>query len=242
MIVCKGCGMETEPHKSDPNRCDACVRAEGSRVTHLRQQNSSWIDVAKEAELELWERQPEETDREWQVWLAYRDAYPSVRPSFRLVAEQLDTTVNVVSKISSRWSFPVRLQAWANHCDELTRKKREEEIIKMNEQHTTMAAALNKKLAKAIEKIDPYDLSPKEIQGLMKVATDLERKARLDQPIATPVVINDDNPDLKSATLPTENLAEVIGILGAAGVLSNFGIRQTKTTTETTEVVVKDGD
>jgi len=208
----------------------------------MRQQNSSWIDVAKEAELELWERQPEETDRDWQVWLAYRDAYPSVRPSYRLVAEQLDCTVNVVSKIAQRWSFPVRIQAWATHCDELTRKAREEAIISMNEQHTTMAATLNKKLARAVDLIVPENLSAKEIQGLMKVATDLERKARLDQPIATTAIINDDNPDLKSATLPTENLAEVIGILGAAGVLSNFGIRQTKTTTETTEVVVKDGD
>lgn len=241
MIVCKGCGMETEPHKSDPNRCDACVKAEGSRITHLRQHNYNWMDVAKEAELEVWERQPEETDREWQVWLAYRDAYPSVRPTFRLVAEQLDLTVNVVNKVAQRWSFPLRLQAWAKHCDTLTMKKREQEIIAMNEQHTSMASKLNEKLAKAIEKLDPYALTPKEIQGMMKVATDLERKARLDQPITTPVVINDENPDLKEATVPTEQLSEIVSILGKAGVLSNFGIRQTKTT-ETVEVVVKDGE
>ncbi|MNB67627.1 hypothetical protein D3C75_141160 [compost metagenome] len=242
MIICKMCGLEKEPHPSNPNWCVDCVKAEGSRVSYQRQHNYNWIDVAKEAELELWERQPEETDREYQVWLTYRDAYPSVRPSFRLVAEQLGTTVNVVSKVSTRWSFPLRLQAWAKHCDELTLRKREQEIISMNEQHTSMAMKLNKKLAVAIDHLEERNLTPKEIQGLMKVATDLERKARLEQPNMIPVVISDENPELKEASVPTESIADIIGILGAAGVLDNFGIRKTKTTTETTEVVVKDGD
>ncbi|MNH04759.1 hypothetical protein D3C79_640650 [compost metagenome] len=200
------------------------------------------MDVAKEAEIELYERQPEETDREYQIWLVYRDAYPSVRPSYRLVAEQLGCSYSAVSKVANRWSFPARLQAWSKHCDEITMRQRESEIIAMNEQHTSMAAELNTKLADAIKHLDSRVLTPKEIQGLMKVATDLERKARLDTPVVKPFVMEGEDPNLKQTTVPTESMAEIIGILGAAGVLDNFGIRKTKTTTETTELVVKGDD
>ncbi|MMZ45692.1 hypothetical protein D1872_72960 [compost metagenome] len=238
MINCRRCSRDAEPHSTNPHLCEECVKAENNRVSHVRRHNENWLDVAAEAELELYERQPGETDREYQIWLAYRDAYPSVRPSNRLVAEQLGTTVNVVSKVSQRWGFPVRMQAWAKHCDELIMRKRQEEIVGMNESHVSMAATLNAKLKTAIDGIQPSSLSPKEIQGLMKVATDLERKARLDTTSVTPVVSDDKNPNLQDTKVPTDNLQEIVAILGAAGVLNNFGIRQTTTT----EVVVKGDD
>ncbi|MNI74943.1 hypothetical protein D3C73_1310590 [compost metagenome] len=117
-------------------------------------------------------------------------------------------------------------------------RKRQEEIVGMNESHVSMAATLNAKLKTAIDGIQPASLSPKEIQGLMKVATDLERKARLDTTSVTPVVSDDKNPNLQDTKVPTDNLQEIVAILGAAGVLNNFGIRQTTTT----EVVVKGDD
>lgn len=238
MINCKRCSRDAEPHSSNPHLCEECVKAENNRVSHVRRHNENWLDVAAEAELELYERQPGETDREYQIWLAYRDSYPSVRPSNRLVAEQLGTTVNVVSKVSQRWSFPVRMQAWAKHVDQLILRQRQQEIVDMNAEHVNMATTLNNKLKVAIEGINPASLTPKEIQGLMKVATDLERKARLDTTSVTPAQTEDKNPNLRESKVPTDNMQEIVAILGAAGVLSNFGIRQTTTT----EVVVKGDD
>lgn len=237
-MICRRCSVEKEPSKRDAHLCEDCVKAENSRVSYYRQRNYNWIDVAKEADLEIWERQPEETDREYQVWLAYRDAYPSVRPSYRLVAETLGTTINVVSKVAQRWDFPVRLQAWAKHVDAMLLKKREQEILDMNQTHISMAERLNQKLSIAIDKIDPNLLTPKEVQGLMRVATDLERKARLTDVPKAPTVLDDKNPDLRDVEVPTDSLSEVLKILGAAGVLQNVGVRQTVTT----EVVVKDGE
>jgi hypothetical protein len=60
----------------------------------------------------------------------------------------------------------------------------------------------------------------------------------LDQPTAPVVIAEDDNPNLKKMNVKSENISEILGILGKAGVLSNFGVKQTVTT----EVVVRDDD
>lgn len=234
-FICGRCGQPGKQSERNLHLCDPCVKAEDSRVSHYRQHNYNWMDVAKEAELNLWERQPGETDHEYNVWLHYRDAYPGKKPSYRQAAEELMTTVNAVSKIGSRWSFPSRLQAWAKYCDELILVQRRSEILAMNQQHVSMAETLNRKLARAIDKIDPEVLSPREINALMKTATELERKGRLDQVVETGPRLDDANPDLKKDLVPASDMEQILTILGNANVLKNIGVRQTVTT----EVVVK---
>lgn len=238
-MICRRCNQEAEPHKDNPHLCDACVKAEDSRVSFLRQHNYNWMDVAKEAELNLWERQPGETDHEYNVWLHYRDAYPGKRPTIRETAEAVGTSRSAVQKIASRWAFSARLQAWAKHVDEITLAERTQQIKDMNKAHVTMAETARVKLQKALDRLDPDMLSPREIVSLTKVMTELERKARLDTVVGTAVALDDSNPDLKKANVKTENLGEVLQILQQAGVLQqgNVGVRQTVTT----EVVVKDG-
>src|SRR5206468_6669615 len=201
LIDCVRCSRKAPAHKDNPKLCDDCVKAEDNRVAHYRQHNYNWMEVSKEADLALWERQPGETDHEYHVWLAYRDAYPGTKPSYRLVADQLTTSVNAVRKIASRWTFPTRLQAWAKHVDEITLTRRRQEILDMNKRHVDMAVSVNEKLQKAIARIDPDNLSPKEIVALAKLGTDLERKARLD-PTQLPSMLPDDqNPELKKETV-----------------------------------------
>lgn len=236
MIKCRRCGQEKTPHKTNKHLCEDCVKAENNRVSYYRYHNFNWIDIAREAELELWERQPAETDREWQIWLAYRDMYPSTRPSYRQVAEQLGTTVAVVKKIGARWDFPVRLQAWAKYVDNLTLQQRQQEILDMNKKHIEMAQALNEKLTTAINAIDPYELEPKDIKGLLQLSAELERKARLHNPDVLRPELADENPNLKESPTKTEDLKEVLDILVKANVFKAIGVKKTTTT----EVVVKE--
>lgn len=236
MIKCRRCGQEKTPHKTNRHLCEDCVKAENNRVSYYRYHNFNWIDIAREAELELWERQPAETDREWQIWLAYRDMYPSTRPSYRQVAEQLGTTVAVVKKIGARWDFPVRLQAWAKYVDNLTLQQRQQEILDMNKKHIEMAQALNEKLTTAINAIDPYELEPKDIKGLLQLSAELERKARLHNPDVIRPELADENPNLKESPTKTEDLKEVLDILVKANVFKAIGVKKTTTT----EVVVKE--
>jgi hypothetical protein len=230
LVKCSRCGQEKTPHKTNTHLCEDCVKAENNRVSYYRHHNFNWIDVAKESELELWERQPAETDREWQIWLAYRDIYPSKRPSYRQVAEQLGTTIGVVKKVGARWDFPVRLQAWAKYVDDLTLKQRQKEILDMNKKHIDMATALNDKLATAINAIDPYELEPKDIKGLLQLSAELERKARLDRTDISRPELADQNPNLKDSPTKTEDLSEVLDILSKAGVFKTIGVKKTTTT------------
>lgn len=230
LVKCSRCGQEKTPHKTNTHLCEDCVKAENNRVSYYRHHNFNWVDVAKEAELDLWERQPAETDREWQIWLAYRDIYPSKRPSYRQVAEQLGTTIGVVKKVGARWDFPVRLQAWAKYVDDLTLQQRQKEIVEMNKKHIDMATALNQKLSVAIEKINPDLLEPKDIKGLLQLSAELERKARLDKPDLKSPEIGDTNPSLKESPTKTEDLGEVLEILSKAGIFKTVGVKQTTTT------------
>jgi hypothetical protein len=237
MIECRRCNQQKPPHKSNAHLCDDCVKAEDNRVSYFRQHNFNWMEVAKETEFELWERQPGETDHEYNVWLHYRDAYPGKKPSYRQVAEEVNTSVNAVRKIGNRWTFPVRIQAWAKYLDTITLKQRQQEVLDMNAKHISMSDRLNEKLSKAIDILDPYQLTPREIATLFKTAAELERKARLDQPVVdnSLLVLGDDNPDLKKMDVKSESITEILQILGKAGALNNIGVRQTVTT----EVVVK---
>lgn len=230
LVKCSRCGQEKTPHKTNQHLCEDCVKAENNRVSYYRHHNFNWVDVAKEAELDLWERQPAETDREWQIWLAYRDIYPSKRPSYRQVAEQLGTTIGVVKKVGARWDFPVRLQAWAKYVDDLTLQQRQKEIVEMNKKHIDMATALNQKLSVAIEKINPDLLEPKDIKGLLQLSSELERKARLDKPDLRGPELTDANPSLKESPTKTEDLSEVLDILSKAGIFKTIGVKQTTTT------------
>jgi ribosomal protein L32 len=238
LITCTRCGQLKVPHNDNPHLCEDCVKAENNRVSYYRQHNLNWMEVAKEAEIPVWERQPSETDWEWTVWLHYRDAWPCKRMTYREVAVELNTSVEAVKKIGGRWTFQARLQAWATYCDELTLNQRKQEIVDMNKHHIDMAVKIRDKLNKAIDNIKPEQLEVKDIQGLFKLVTEIERKARLDDVtmVATSVV-KDDNPELKKSPTKTSDLKEVVDILAKAGVLNgNFGIKQTTTT----EIVTKE--
>lgn len=242
-MICKKCGQEKEPHPSDPHLCAECVNAENTRLTYYRQHQTDWLENAKENDIDLWTQQPGETQWEYTVWTAYRDTYPGKKPSFGTVAEQLCTTRNVVKKIAQRWNFSVRMQAWMAYCDELTLAQRRQEILEMNKDHVDMAALLRTKMKTAIELVDPMALKPGELATLMKMSTELERKARLDtvaqEELQRTEARGTDNPNLKKAPTKQSDLTEIVGILmkaGALGEVSQVGIKQT------TEIALVDNE
>ena len=108
----------------------------------------------------------------------------------------------------------------------------------MNTTHISMAQTLQQKLKTAIDNIDPYSLSPKDINSLMKPAAEIERKAFYDETEEwKPETSTVANKELKESTTKKEDLTEVMGILMSAGLLQGkkVGVEQT------TRVIV-DGD
>lgn len=239
LIYCERCARDNVVASSkNKHLCEDCSKAENNRYSFLRTQNAGWMEVSKEAGLELWERQPQETEREYQIWLHYRDSYPSIKPSQAEVARQLCTTRNVVHKVAKRWDFSVRMQAWATYTDGIILARRTNELIDMNKAHVDMANNINEKLQKAIRMLDPATMSPRDIASLLKLSTELESKARVDTiERYHPVVLEDVNPDLKVIEPNVSDLSEIVAILEKAKVLGNsVGVKKTVTT----EVVIKD--
>jgi hypothetical protein len=206
---------------------------------------SDWLDVAKDAGIDPWLQQPGETQWEYTVWVAYRDSYPGKKPSYRDVAEQLNTTMGVVHKIAQRWTFQMRMQLWMAECDRITMEQRQAEILNMNAEHISMAQRLRNKLGAAIDMIDVATLKPSDIASLMRVAAELEQKARVDtltrDDARRDLLRDTENPNLKKSPTKQADLGEVVQILlsaGALGDVTQVGIRETTTR----EIVAKKED
>lgn len=245
IIHCPKCGQDKPAHHIDKHMCVDCSHAESNRITYYRQHQGDWIAEAKEQGIAPWLQQPGETQWEYTVWTAYRDSYPGKKPTFSAVAQQLGTTYNVVKKIAQRWTFPARMQLWMAECDRITMLQRKDEILSMNKSHIDMATKLRQKLETAIDGIDPAILKPAEIASLAKLASELERKARVDteaqEAMRTNLLVDNSNPELKKAQTKQGDLTEVLQILLKAGALPGgtaIGVRETTTR----EVIAKTDD
>lgn len=245
IITCRQCGQQKPASPKTPGWCIDCERAYNNRYTYLRQQNGDWPEIAKENGIALWERQPGETQLEWSIWQAYRDSYPGAKPSYKGVAEKVNTTYNFVAQTASRWSYNMRMQAWIAECDRITVAQRRQEVLAMNADHIAMASKLRAKMHTAIDNIDPYELKPSELSGLLKTMAELERKAQTDsmsmEQMLSEGFVDADNPNIKKSPTKQADLGEVVSILlkaGALGDIAQIGVRKT----ETTEVVMRDSD
>lgn len=248
MIQCRQCGQTKPASRSTPGWCEDCEKAYNSRNSYIRSVNAGWQDVAKDSGLELWDRQPNETQLEWSIWQAYRDSYPGAKPSYKQVADIVDTTYDFVKKTARRWDFQVRMQAWIAECDRITLAQRRQEILDLNKSHIDMAKRLRGKLSEAIDLVDPATLKPSELNSLLKTVTELEKKAALDnvgQDASlredAAVALGNGNPDLKVSQTKQDDLGAVLNILvnaGALGDITHIGVRTTET--KTTEIVARD--
>lgn len=232
---CERCGATLDQSVSDSRYCSPCFDLESQNSALAQKVNSNWMEQAKELGLELYERQPEETDLEWFIWQTYRSYYPLKLPTWSALATACKSGVNTVVKASSKWSYKVRMIAWARETDAGMQETRIAAIKEMNEKQLTAAKTIQEKLSLAIECLDPRLLKPNEIVSLFKVASDLERKivTSVDEKVLSDAT--DSKARQMSLTKP-EDLADVISILQKTGVLDEktLGIEQT------TRIIAKD--
>lgn len=242
VVKCRRCGQEKPADDKDKHLCVDCAKAERNRYSYLRKNQGDWMEVAKDAGIDVWLQQPGETQHEYTVWTIFRDAYPGRKLTYTEVAEQAGTTKDAVATIAQRWSFQARMQAWITECDRITMIQRREEILNMNKEHIDMAQRLRDKMSLAIDQIDPLTVKPAEIGSLMRVATELERKAQIDamaqDEIRREMIKSDgEGTEVKKSPTKQSDMAEVLNILVATGALGpvQVGVRETVTR----EVVVK---
>lgn len=228
---CRKCGTHLNKSSGDSTLCGECFSKEAKNTQLAKTTNNSWMDIADECGLALYERQPEETDEEWRIWCKYRDHYPLKLPTWSQLAEECQVSPGTILRVSGRWSFKVRMQSWARAADDASSQQRIEAIREMNKRQVDMSIKLQDKLAKAIDQLDPMLLRPGEIVNLMKASTELERRIKLATPEKVDGTVQAAGASQKKVT-KAEDLGEVIKILSSSGMLpgQKLAVEQTTTT------------
>jgi hypothetical protein len=234
---CRKCGSDVHQSKRDTTLCESCEKSQAQNSTIAIKTNSNWIDQAGELGLALFERQPEETDLEWRIWCAYREYYPMKLPTQSELAAKVGCSVAPVTKAIQRWSFKVRLIAWARFTDADIQEARIAAIREMNKTQLTTAQTMQEKLRMAVDALDPLILRPNEIVSMMKLATELETRITSYKEEAVESTAADSQSHDSAVTKP-EDMSEIIAILQKSGMLNNkqLGIETT------TRVIVKEED
>lgn len=234
--TCKKCGTHLGRSEENPDFCCNCWKTEANNTKLAKSMNSSWMEDSDQLGLAYFERQPEETDIEWQIWVAYRDHYPMKLPTWSELAKETGYTVATVTQAAQRWSFKVRMQSWARYTDDAGAEERIKAIKEMNARQVGMAKTLQEKLKTAIDSLEPSLLRPGEIVQLFKVATELERRVVTATPERVEGTVADTSKKQKQLTKP-EDMNEIVAILAKTGMLPGQGMAIEQTTT--TRIVAK---
>lgn len=252
-IHCPHCGRDHVMQSAySKGMCVDCYQALANRNTTLyRHGDPDWKAKAQKEGIALYERLPQESQRDYEIFKTYMMMYPLERPTLKKVAERMGLAYGTVTECSMRCHFKERLDAWMRECDKATLLQRRTEMIEMNSQHIKMATTLRSKLLAAMNMLEPGALKPTEIAQLAKLANSMEREARIDQiaqeEMRADLTKGDENPDLKKSVTKAGDLGEVLSVLmksGALGDAKSIGVRMSedKHGHKTQELVVQAGD
>lgn len=199
--------------------------------------SQDWQALSRSLGLELYERQPEETDNEWLAWITYREYYPGKLPTMSELSKKLHMTVATLVKYSQKWSWKVRMMHWSRATDSAIQDERAAAIKEMNRKQLQLTGTMMDKLVEAVDYLDPATMKPSEITNMMKFVTGLQKDIvsytpeQIDQPAMDAHAVK------QSQVTKREDLSSVAEILASVGLLDGkqVGIR-------TTEVVIKEED
>jgi len=147
-----------------------------------------------EATYIAWERQSKETSKAYEVFCIYRDQ--GLERSCLKVAKECTKSESYIKRLSSKYDWVSRVQAFDDYIEAKVRARNENEIIEMRSRHAKQSLDLQDALTLPLEVLskklqdDPGvkelgELDIKELLGLitqgakcLKQLTEIEREAR----------------------------------------------------------------
>lgn len=120
-----------------------------------------------------WERQPGESAKAFEAFELYCQL--GEERSVRKVAQRLDKSRTQIGEWSSKWNWVDRARDYDNELKRQKLRAEKEAYRKMKQRHIGMAIQLQQKAFDALKKLNPEDLSPKEIREFLKLGAELER-------------------------------------------------------------------
>lgn len=127
-------------------------------------------------EMVPWERLHDESAKAFQAFALYRDLGPRER-SLRRVAAELGRDRSLIERWSVRHRWQDRVAAYDAEEDRRKLARRWKDIEEMSERHAKLALAVQAKLARRLENLDPMELAPRDLVQLLDTAVRVERLA-----------------------------------------------------------------
>lgn len=231
---CNVCGATEGRSSVNPELCSSCNKRIAEKNAVEKKTHSNWMEEAKALGIEIFERQPGESDAEWRIWDAYRSHYPNKLPTYSELAKELGCSPATVVKAANVWNYRVRMVAWARYTDAAITEQRKEAIKEMNAKQLEMVKSMNDKITSALASLNPEVMKPNEIVNMAKLALEMERKIKtyVEEAVEQP---QQDVAAAKMAEVKKEDLGQIVDILAKMGKFDN----KTVGVETTTRVIIK---
>lgn len=123
-----------------------------------------------------WERQQGESEVAFEAFSLYRDK--GAERTLTAVADELQKSYTLIRRWAKRWEWSDRVREYDNDKERQAKKEAEKGLRDMYARQTKIAMSVQTKALQALEKLDPDNMSAKDIKEYIKMATDLERLNR----------------------------------------------------------------
>lgn len=130
-----------------------------------------------EQEARLWERQPGESELAWKAFTTYLHLE---KRTVHEVCELLSKTRQQITRWKTKWFWEERVRAYDNELEHEAFDAAIKERKEMNRRHINLAMHLQKAVVDALQSKDFSQMSDKDIVSFVRMATELERGARID--------------------------------------------------------------
>lgn len=120
-----------------------------------------------------WERQPNETPKQFAAFTFYRDM--GISRNYDAVAEEVGVSKSTVEEWASKFKWKDRVAAWEEHLDKIKTETISDEYKKMVESHLRITSSLREKIEKRVRMLEPEELSPNDLARLLDLLVKVER-------------------------------------------------------------------
>lgn len=133
---------------------------------------------------EVWEVMPGEKGEEYKLFCAYRDmskVAPGVayeKRSIRKLATQIGVQRQRLDRLSVKYNWVARAEAYDTYMAERIRQENEAQIIKMRQEHALLAQQMLRKATKRLLTIPDEAVTPQDIARMVDVGVRVERLSR----------------------------------------------------------------
>ena len=125
-------------------------------------------NIACEARASMaWERQANETSRQFASFQTYRDTHPTVR-SLAKVGQQLGCSTTYIERLSAQWKWVDRASAWDEERDRRRQVRLLNHAEELERRHLEIASAALLKIGQRLADLAPADIKVEHIPRLLE--------------------------------------------------------------------------